>query len=39
MSSSVREFSKVNDGATKAHWKSLMRVIKYMMNTKNRSLQ
>ena len=39
ISNSVRELSKVNDGATEAHWKSLMRVMKYVTSTENRSLR
>ena len=38
ISNPVRELSKVNDGATEANRKSLMRVIKYVTSTKNRSL-
>ena len=35
ISNAVRELSKVGDGATKAHWKELMRTIKYVIDTKN----
>ena len=31
--------SKVNNGATEGHWKSLIRVIKYVMSTKDKSLK
>jgi hypothetical protein len=39
MSNAVRELSKVGDGATKAHWKDLMRTIKYVIDTKDRGLK
>ena len=38
MSNAVRELSKVNDGATNDHVKSLLRVIKFAINTKNKVL-
>lgn len=39
ISNAVRELSKVGDGATKAHWKDLMRTIKYVIDTKDRGLK
>ena len=33
ISNAVRELSKVNDGATKGHYKNLLRVIKYVLYT------
>ena len=38
IANSVREASKVMDGATKSHWKYLMRFIKYVIDTKNYTL-
>ena len=35
LSNSVRELTKVMDGATEAHWKMLLRVIKYTLDTKH----
>ena len=35
LSNSVRELTKVMDGATKGHLKSLHRVVKYVLTTKN----
>ena len=34
----MREASKVMDGATKSHWKYLMRIVKYVIDTKNYTL-
>lgn len=39
MSNSVRELSKVNDGATQAHWKSLIRTIKFTLDTRSYALR
>ena len=38
LSNAVRELSKVNDGATNDHVKSLLRVIKFAIDTKNKVL-
>ena len=38
LSNSVRELSKVMDGATKVHMKMSRRVIKFMIDTKERTL-
>ena len=38
LSNAVRELSKVNDGATNEHVKSLLRVIKFAIDTKNKVL-
>ena len=35
LSNSIRELSKVMDGATKGHLKSMHRVVKYVLDTKN----
>jgi hypothetical protein len=35
ISNAVRELSKVGDGATQAHWKALLRTIKYVLDTKD----
>ena len=35
----VRELSRVNDGATKAHMSMLLRVIKFTIDTKNKLLK
>ena len=35
----VRELSKVADGATEAHWKALLQVIKYVLSTENYGLK
>jgi hypothetical protein len=35
----TRELTKVLDGATEAHWKALMRIIKYVFDTKMHSLK
>jgi hypothetical protein len=34
LANAVRELSKVLDGATEAHWKSLLRTIKFVFDTK-----
>jgi hypothetical protein len=39
ISNAVRELSKVADGATEAHWKSLLRTIKYVIDTENKALK
>lgn len=39
LSNAVRELSKVADGATEAHWKSLMRTIQYVFQTPNFGLR
>ena len=39
LSNSVRELTKVLDGATEAHWKAMMRVIKYVFDTKMKALK
>jgi hypothetical protein len=39
IANAVRELTKVLDGATQAHWIAMMRVIKYVFETKNDSLQ
>ena len=36
---SVRELSKVADGATEAHWKALFLVINYVLSTENHGLK
>ena len=33
LSNAVRELTKVLDGATEAHWKAMVRVIKYVFQT------
>ena len=38
LSNSVRELSNVMDGATKVHMKMLRRVIKFVIDTKEREL-
>jgi hypothetical protein len=38
IANSVRELSKVSDGATKAHFKALLRTVKYVMDTENLGL-
>ena len=35
INNAVRELSKVADGATEAHWKALMRTIKFVLDTEN----
>jgi hypothetical protein len=39
ISNATRELSKVGDGATQAHWKQLLRAIKYTIQTKNKALK
>jgi hypothetical protein len=39
ISNSVRELSKVVDGTTRGHWKTLMRAIKYVLDTKDMGLK
>ena len=39
ISNAVRELSKVADGATEAHWKQLLRAIKYVITTENKALK
>jgi hypothetical protein len=39
INNAVREFSKVADGATKAHWKELLRAIEYVLKTQQLSLK
>ena len=39
IANAVRELSKVADGATEAHWKALLRVIKYVLSTENYGLK
>ena len=39
IANAVRELSKVADGATEAHWKALLRVIKYVLSTENIGLK
>jgi hypothetical protein len=39
IANAVRELSKVADGATKDHWKALLRVIKYVLSTENYGLK
>ena len=39
LSNAVRELSKVLDGATDAHWKALIRTIKYVLDTKMYALR
>jgi transposase InsO family protein len=39
ISNATRELSKVGDGATEAHWKQLLRAIKYTISTKNKALK
>jgi hypothetical protein len=38
ISNAIRELSKVMDGATKAHLKSLLRLVKFICDTKHRGL-
>jgi hypothetical protein len=33
------ELSKVADGATEAHWKALLRVVKYVLSMENHGLK
>jgi hypothetical protein len=39
ISNAVRELTKVSDGATPAHWKAMLRVIKYVIDTKMLALK
>ena len=39
LSNSVRELTKVLDRATQAHWKAMMRVIKYVLDTRSCALK
>ena len=39
IANAVRELSKVADGATKDHWKALLRVINYVLSTENHGLK
>jgi hypothetical protein len=39
LSNSVRELTKVLDGATQAHWKAMIRVIKFVFDTKDYALK
>jgi hypothetical protein len=39
ISNTTRELSKVGHGATEAHWKQLLREIKYTMSTKNKAMK
>jgi len=39
ISNAVRELSKVADGATEAHWKALLRCIKYVLDTRKQGLK
>jgi hypothetical protein len=39
MANAVRELAKVLDGATPAHWKAMLRVIKYVIDTKMLALK
>lgn len=39
LSNSIRELTKVLDGATPAHWKAMLRVIKYVFDTKMYALK
>jgi hypothetical protein len=39
IANAVRDLSKVADGANQAHWKALMRAIKYVLITKNLALK
>ena len=39
ITNAARELSKVNDGATRNHMKMLMRVMKYVLMSKNKGLQ
>ena len=38
LANAVRELSKVMDGATTAHYKDMMRTIKYVVETKDKGL-
>ena len=39
LSNAVRELTKVLDGATEAHWKAMVRVIKYVFQTEQLALK
>jgi hypothetical protein len=39
IANAVRELSKVADGATEAHWKALLRLIKFVLETSNKGLK
>ncbi len=39
LANAVRELTKVLDGATEAHWKAMIRVIKYVFDTKMYALR
>ena len=39
ISNAVRELSKVADGATPGHWKAMIRLIKYVMDTEHYGLK
>jgi hypothetical protein len=39
IANATRELIKVLDGATEAHWKAMMRIIKYVFDTKKNSLK
>jgi hypothetical protein len=39
ISSAVRELSKVADGATHGHWKTMTQLIKYVLETGNYGLK
>jgi hypothetical protein len=39
ISNSVRELSKVADGATEAHWKAMARLVKYVVDTEEIGLR
>jgi hypothetical protein len=39
IANAVRELTKVLDGATEAHWKAMMRIVKFVLDTRNNSLQ
>ena len=39
IANAVRELSKVADGATPGHWKALIRVVKYILDTSNLALK
>ena len=39
IANATRELTKVLDGATEAHWKAMMRIIKYVLDTRTYSLR
>ena len=39
IANATRELTKVLDGATDAHWKAMMRIIKYVLDTRSYSLR